>query len=104
MKMTLPENRYEVFSRYQYLHLLAERHISETKGKAVELSSGNDLHTRMTKAELLYGAEKSRMRKENLDRVSEFLLSFQIQGFADPEVHAYASIRSELERKGKECQ
>ncbi len=54
----------------------------------------------ITKAELLYGAEKSKRRKENLDRVNEFLLPFQIQGFADPESRVYAYIRSDLEKKG----
>ncbi|MBW1894505.1 MAG: type II toxin-antitoxin system VapC family toxin [Deltaproteobacteria bacterium] len=54
----------------------------------------------MTKAELYYGAEKSRKRKENLKRINEFLLPFQIQGFNDAETSIYATVRKKLEKNG----
>ncbi len=52
------------------------------------------------KAELLYGAEKSTKRKENLEKINEFLLPFQIQSFSDSETQIYASVRSNLEKEG----
>ena len=54
----------------------------------------------ITKAELLYGAEKSQRKEENLEKISEFLLPYRIQGFNDAETTAYAVIRKELEEKG----
>ena len=55
----------------------------------------------VAKAELIYGAEKSKKREENLEKVNEFLLPFQIHGFSDSETGIYASIRSNLEKRGK---
>jgi tRNA(fMet)-specific endonuclease VapC len=54
----------------------------------------------IAKAELLFGAEKSKKRKENLEKIYEFLLPFQIQGFSNPETEIYASVRNNLEKKG----
>ena len=54
----------------------------------------------MTKAELLYGAEKSRRKEENLEKVNEFLMPFQIKGFNDAETAVYAAIRKKLEEDG----
>ena len=55
----------------------------------------------IVKAELLYGAEKSKRRKENLEKIDEFLFPFQIKGFSDSEAKIYASVRTKLEKKGK---
>ena len=55
----------------------------------------------VAKAELLYGAEKSKKREENLEKIKEFLLPFQIHGFSDSETKIYASVRSNLEKRGK---
>ena len=54
----------------------------------------------MTKAELLYGAEKSERKEENLEKINEFLLPYRIQGFNDAETTVYAIIRKELEEDG----
>ena len=51
----------------------------------------------ITKAELLYGAEKSQRKEENLEKINEFLLPYCIQGFNDAETTTYAIIRKELE-------
>ena len=55
----------------------------------------------VVKAELLYGAEKSKGREENFEKINEFLLPFQIYGFSDSETKIYASVRSNLEKEGK---
>ena len=54
----------------------------------------------ITKAELLYGAEKSQQRDRNMDKINEFLLPFRIEPFSDSETPIYASIRSKLEKDG----
>ncbi|MCD6122501.1 MAG: type II toxin-antitoxin system VapC family toxin [Spirochaetales bacterium] len=54
----------------------------------------------ITKAELLYGAEKSQRKEENLEKINEFLLPYCIQGFNDAETTTYAIIRKELEEDG----
>ena len=37
----------------------------------------------IVKAELLYGAEKSRKRDENMERISRFLFPLRLAGFND---------------------
>lgn len=54
----------------------------------------------ITKAELLYGAEKSQQRDRNMEKIHEFLLPFQVEPFSDSETPIYASIRSQLEKDG----
>ena len=54
----------------------------------------------ITKAELLYGAEKSTNRIQNLEKIYEFLLPFRVHGFSDAETQAYALIRNNLEKEG----
>ena len=54
----------------------------------------------ITKAELLYGAEKSKRREENLSKIHDFLLPFHIQGFTNSETQTYAIVRSRLEKAG----
>ncbi len=55
----------------------------------------------VTKAELLYGAEKSKKRAENREKILEFLLPFEIIPFTDGDVETYATIRNELETAGR---
>ncbi len=54
----------------------------------------------MVKAELFYGAEKSRNRKENTEAVEKFLLPFEILPFGDAEALVYGRIRAGLEAEG----
>lgn len=54
----------------------------------------------LVKAELLYGAEKSARREENLDRVARFLFPFRIAAFDDAAAEVYAGLRSRLEKQG----
>lgn len=54
----------------------------------------------MVKAELLFGAEKSKDTRNNTERVREFLFPFEIVPFDDKETYVYARIRRDLEKKG----
>jgi len=55
----------------------------------------------IVKAELLYGAEKSNLRKENSEKVQSFLFTLEIVVFGDPEAEAYAGIRATLKKQGR---
>lgn len=54
----------------------------------------------IVQAELLYGAEKSMKKKENLKRIEEFLFPFEIVAFGENESSSYSKIRAELEKDG----
>lgn len=54
----------------------------------------------MVKAELLYGAEKSQKREENLEKVKRFLLPFEIIPFDDKAAVEYSEMRANMERTG----
>ena len=53
------------------------------------------------KAELLYGAEKSKRIDENIEKVNQFLFPFEIIGFNDKESIEYSKIRAGLEKRGE---
>ena len=55
----------------------------------------------IVKAEILYGTEKSIRKDENLNKIEEFLLHFEIISFGDSESISYAGIRSDLEKRGE---
>lgn len=52
------------------------------------------------KAELLYDAEISRKREENLQKIREFLLPFEIVAFSDRDTTEYSKIRAALDSHG----
>ena len=54
----------------------------------------------MVAAELLYGAEKSVKREQNLGIFKAFLSIYEITPFDDRAAEHYARIRAELERDG----
>ncbi len=54
----------------------------------------------MVKAELLYWAEKSQRKEENLEKVKKFLLPFEIISFDDQAAIEYSAIRADMERTG----
>jgi tRNA(fMet)-specific endonuclease VapC len=55
----------------------------------------------LVKAELLFGAYKSRNREATVDKVERFLEPFAIKSFDDRAASEYADIRSEAERTRK---
>jgi tRNA(fMet)-specific endonuclease VapC len=54
----------------------------------------------VVKAELSYGAARSREPERTMARIAEFEASFASLPFDDSCVHAYGQIRSELEQAG----
>lgn len=54
----------------------------------------------IVKAELLYGAEKSRKKDENLKKIKNFLLPFEIVAFDSSASAIYPEIRANLELSG----
>ncbi|MCL1883109.1 MAG: type II toxin-antitoxin system VapC family toxin [Defluviitaleaceae bacterium] len=51
-------------------------------------------------AELLYGAQKSARREDNLVKFRKFIHQFRIADLTFPAIEIYGEIRAELERKG----
>lgn len=54
----------------------------------------------IVKAELLLGAYKSKNRKENTEKVRQFLEPFEVIGFDDLMTYVYADIRYKTEKNG----
>ncbi len=54
----------------------------------------------IVKAELLYGAEKSNRKKENIGKVERFLSSIEVLPFDEISAVAYSKIRAKLETFG----
>lgn len=54
----------------------------------------------VVKAELIYGAEKSLKRDENMEKVLAFLVPFEIMPFEDSSTFHYGKIRASLEKSG----
>jgi tRNA(fMet)-specific endonuclease VapC len=54
----------------------------------------------VVKAELLFGAFKSRKKEENIEKVEQFLEPFEIMSFADMMAYVYADIRQKVESVG----
>jgi tRNA(fMet)-specific endonuclease VapC len=55
----------------------------------------------IVKAELYYGAVKSRMPNKTFSILEKFLAPFEILPFGDKEIMIYANIRANLEKSGK---
>jgi len=55
----------------------------------------------IVKAELLLGAYKSKKRKENIEKVENFLMPFEVIPFIDMITYTYAEIRNDIEKKGE---
>jgi len=54
----------------------------------------------VVKAELLFGAYKSKRKKANIEKIEQFLESFEIASFDDVMAYVYADIRYRMEMKG----
>lgn len=50
----------------------------------------------IVKAELLYGAKKSKKKEDNTSKVEQFLLPFEVIAFDDKAATKYAEIRAEM--------
>ena len=54
----------------------------------------------IVKAELLYGAVKSKKREDNTSKVKKFLFPFKVISFDDKAAEIYAQIRADMASKG----
>ena len=55
----------------------------------------------IVKAELLFGAEKSIKKEQNLKKMNEFIFPFEIVSFGEKEAIFYSKIRAKLETEGR---
>jgi len=55
----------------------------------------------IVRAELLFGAEKSKRKKQNIELINKFLVPLEIIPFDNKAAEFYATVRSSLEKKGK---
>lgn len=55
----------------------------------------------VVKAELLFGAYKSKLRDSNLEKLEAFLQPFEVVSFGEQDSYQYASIRHLAEVSGK---
>lgn len=79
-----------------FLKGMSEKLLSRCKNH-----SPNDIKiASIVKAELLYGAEKSRKTKENIEKVNNFLFPYEIVSFDNSAAVIYSQIRAQLEEKG----
>ncbi|MDY6951950.1 MAG: type II toxin-antitoxin system VapC family toxin [Thermodesulfobacteriota bacterium] len=79
-----------------FLNRASERIIDRLK----KLSPSEVRLPSITVAELYYGAEKSRCKTKNRQRVKRFVSAFEIVSFDEKACHTYAKIRHSLEKSG----
>ena len=80
-------------------------HINDSKPAMSDKLENLPLHTikipSMVVAELLYGAEKSQRREENLKHYKKFISLFDVVIFDESAAEHYADIRASLEKTGQ---
>ncbi|MBW2020621.1 MAG: type II toxin-antitoxin system VapC family toxin [Deltaproteobacteria bacterium] len=79
-----------------FLNLGSERIIRRFK----QLSPSQIRLPSITVAELYYGAEKSKSKSRNRERVKRFVSTFEIVPFDEKACITYAKVRCKLERSG----
>ena len=80
------------------IHILTRR--PERLGQKFERLADQLCISSITLAELLYGAEKSLRRQENLETVAHFSGRLGVQPFSEKAAAHYGQIRAELEQAG----
>lgn len=91
MKYYLDTNICIYFLKGEYPAIL--RKISSTNPNDIKIPV-------IVKAELLYGALKSRKTKQNIERINEFLKPFELEEFDNQAAEAYGELRYALDKKG----
>ncbi len=79
-----------------FLNRASEKVVQQFK----ELSPSQIKLPSITVAELYYGAEKSKFKAKNREKVKRFVSTFEIISFDEKVCTAYAKIRHSLERLG----
>ena len=81
------------------IYFLNGRYISVIN-KFKQIKADNIIIPSIVKAELLFGAEKSQKRTENIKILTRFLETFETADFNSESAKHYARIRSNLESSG----
>jgi tRNA(fMet)-specific endonuclease VapC len=68
--------------------------------KVLSVNPNNIIVPAIVKAELLCGAEKSQRTKDNILKITAFLMPFEIKAFDDSAAVQYSKIRASLEKAG----
>jgi tRNA(fMet)-specific endonuclease VapC len=71
------------------------------KTKILTTSPNEIIIPSVVKAELLFGAYKSKKPKETIETVEKFLEPFEIVSFDDMATHTYAELRNNMEQSGE---
>lgn len=71
------------------------------KTKILATSPNEIVIPSIVKAELLFGAYKSKKPKETLEKVEKFLEPFEIVPFDDMASYVYAELRNRMEQSGE---
>jgi tRNA(fMet)-specific endonuclease VapC len=74
---------------------------ASVKEKLFSLSVNEILIPSIVKAELLLGAYKSKNKKNNTEKVEQFLEPFEVISFDDLMTYVYADIRLKTEKHGE---
>ncbi|MBU1101217.1 MAG: type II toxin-antitoxin system VapC family toxin [Bacteroidetes bacterium] len=91
MKYYLDTNICIYFLKGEYPNILKK--LSSTNPNDIKIPA-------IVKAELLYGALKSKQKKNNLARIDAFLRPFELEEFDNQSAEVYGHIRYSLEKKG----
>ena len=71
------------------------------KSKILATSPNEIVIPSVVKAELLFGAYKSKKTQETLEKVEKFLEPFKIAPLDDMATHVYAELRNQMEQSGE---
>jgi tRNA(fMet)-specific endonuclease VapC len=71
------------------------------KAKILTTSPNEIVIPSIVKAELLFGAYKSKKPKETIEKVEKFLEPFEVMPFDDMTAYVYAELRNKMEQSGE---
>ena len=80
---------------------IRQKRPDEVLGRFQRLRPGEAVLSVITYGELLYGAAKSKQRREALERLRELILLLPALSLPETAAEAYGKIRAELESKGQ---
>lgn len=80
---------------------IANKHPVSVQQRLSKLSSGDACISRITYAELRYGAEKSKRRTHNLETLDRLRAAISVLDFDELASEQYGIIRAGLEQKGQ---
>lgn len=91
----------DVFPGYQYLYLFSEWNRAIGKGSSFKYAPNEIKIPVIVHSELIFGAQKSKRKQENLQKARRFLEPFEIVNYTQEMPETYAELRLKVESKGK---